>query len=253
MILYHVSVETSKDGRFKPCIPILPIDGEDEEIERVCVSTSIEGCLSAIPDGGARLAELNASQRGFYRVFRIDTEKLGISDELILTADYLYEENLVPDAYWTKEHWILTAFTVPSEDSFLIQLMDWQWDEDDRIPYSIKRIAQEERNGNSFDIYAREIGGRIPGVTTIQSIIYRTNAYQSGEILRISEGTEFDESEEYPVDVERMYYVATTFYNVELAQISETEFEIVKGTLTLEDVETCLTGGYWLETEELAG
>ena len=48
MQYYHVSSDNQGNKKFKPRIPDLKMDDEDGITKRVCFSTSIIGCLSAI-------------------------------------------------------------------------------------------------------------------------------------------------------------------------------------------------------------
>ncbi len=97
MNLYHISINLSHDGTFVPAIPESRMQEEEDEIKRICVSTTIEGCFSALPSGGSRINDLAEKTGGVFRVFHIDTEACGIPDEAILSDNYLYEEGLVPD------------------------------------------------------------------------------------------------------------------------------------------------------------
>lgn len=120
MILYHLSTNgTWHDGSFHPRIPNFILPGENNTIPRVCASDSIEGCLSSMPDGGANLVE-TIEAGAVFRVFVIDTEKLGI--HAVLTPTELYEKKLVPDIECASEYWILEGFQAPSSDSFLIDI-----------------------------------------------------------------------------------------------------------------------------------
>lgn len=126
MILYHISEDLHHDGVFLPRVPSCQYDEEDGQIERVCVSESIEGCLSAMPSGGGNLESVLDSQKGYLQIFRIDTDKLQIKNEHILTHETLYKEGRVCDAHLTQEGWITTSFTVPEEDRFIIKLRAWE-------------------------------------------------------------------------------------------------------------------------------
>ena len=57
MKLYHCSLDMNIIKEFKPRIPCdaIRLDSEDDIIPRICLSTSIEGCLSATPWGRLRI------------------------------------------------------------------------------------------------------------------------------------------------------------------------------------------------------
>ena len=175
MILYHLSTDLTHNGIFTPNIPTIRMDGEDDRIKRVSTSASIGGCLSGIPDGGMRLDKLVVDQHGYFKCFIIDTDKLGITD-YVLTSQQLFEYGLVEDAETTDEHWILTPFTVPDEDSQLIHIDNWHEDMVDQIPHVIYELADKLYEGDYFEAYNDLIGDRIPCTTQITNVTY-TPAY----------------------------------------------------------------------------
>lgn len=120
---YHVSLDLSHNGNFSPKVPRDRYTTEDSYTKRICVSDSIAGCLNAIPDGLLFTEEYH----GYFKLFEINTEELGISDNEIVQPLSLYENNGVYDALLTGEHWILSGFNVPKEKQFICNLM---WHED---------------------------------------------------------------------------------------------------------------------------
>lgn len=246
MIFYHVSTDIEQDGHFYPRIPENIMDGEISDVNRVCVAPTIADCLSAIPVGGSRLDMLNIEQHGFYKIFRIDTEKLGISDEHILTWEYLFENEMVPDAEWTEEHWITTDFDVPEEDTFMIHLKDWKEESNDIIPKRIYVIADKEYEGDYCDAYYNVFNKMVPCMSVIKDIQYQQEPYQQGDTLQIVT-CEMEEE-----DIERLIFVAKTYFQVELEQLSELELLIKEGELTIEQFSVCSFGGYTFEAEFLA-
>lgn len=246
MIFYHVSTDTSKDGVFVPGIPEHIMSGESEDYDRVCVAPSIEDCFSAIPNGGSRLDELNLTEIGFYKVFRIDTEKLGIADSNIITSETLFKNEWVPDAEWTNEHWILKEFTVPEEDSFLIHLTEWDEVSYDLVPEHIQRIAEELYEGDFSRAYDIEIGGFVPVMTDISDCVYRTTPYRKGDSFPVR----YWEHEEYRL--ENIQAVAQLLYGVELEVISEEELMVKEGELSISQLISCVYKWYMLEDEDLA-
>ena len=112
MKLYHISRDLKFNGNFIPRIPFL----EDESTEnrttpRICVSKTIEGCLSAIPEA-YMLDEVCLQQRGMFRVYVFDTEKHQIQPEYLVLTDELDRKNEVLDAYLTEEVWITCPVTL---------------------------------------------------------------------------------------------------------------------------------------------
>jgi hypothetical protein len=172
MILYHISTELDHDGNFYPRIPESIRPGEDEKFPRICVSSSVEGCFSAIPNGSIDLDYLNYENGGYYKLFTIDTKKLKIWPHEIIKPDYLYEKELVEDAQITDEHWILKEFSVPKEFSQIIRVTDWREDAEDLIPHWVYKIAEKTHDGDYLNAYMDFVDSRIPSVITFDSIDY---------------------------------------------------------------------------------
>lgn len=171
MIFYHVSTYLKHDGIFIPRIPSSVHKlGENENIPRVCVGKTMEDCFSALPSGGSRLDILMEEQHNLFLVFRIDTEKIGIKEEDILSSERLFEEGWVIDAEHTNEHWIMTEFEVPQEDRFLIHLFDWQEESCDIIPHDIYELADAEYEGDYFEAYFAKMKEHVPCMSIISNL-----------------------------------------------------------------------------------
>lgn len=233
MIFYHVSTDVQKDGVFYPRYPESIMEGEFASIQRVCVAPTIDDCLSAIPNGGSRLDELNDRQQGFYKVFRIDTEKLGIPENEIITSTHLFENEMVPDAEWTEEHWILTDFTVSEEDTFMIHLNNWSEEPCDLIPKWIYDLADEEFEGDYTEAYMEEMDDMVPCMSAIKHIKYVIEPYKAGDTIIIPSYSIEDE------DVERIIEVAKAVYGVTLEEGDSQELLVKEGELTIEELAFC--------------
>ncbi|MDF9599157.1 hypothetical protein P7D15_01835 [Bacillus cereus] len=195
-IFYHVSTDLQHSGEFVPRIPSCRHqDKEDDVTNRICVSKTIDDCLSAIPNGGAHLEELNIEQRGYYKVFKIDTEKLGIEDSAIVSSDVLYQEDLVRDAEVTNEHWILKGFQVAKEDSYIIKLIAWEESSKDIVPEFIYRMAEEQFGGDYVKAYTDHFNDYMPCSTFIVDAGYVKEFVNAGMTLSFYFDTE--EEKEY--------------------------------------------------------
>lgn len=183
MAIYkHVSTDLKHSGWMEARVPNNRFHGgEDETKPRVCVAPTIADCLTAIPGGGMRLDELNISQRGYYLVMTINTEKLGIRDEDIMTTEVLYEQDLVRDADITNEVWITTSFQVPPEDMEVIQLSNWREDVEDVVPYHVYQLAEEKFEGDIIEAYEETFQERVPCVGVITDLSYTSNSIKNGE------------------------------------------------------------------------
>jgi len=139
MILYHISTEPNHNGNFVPKVPDRRLITENNEKPRISLSPTIDGCLSAIPLGGAYLhqwykskdeIETNCRFHNGYRkfkLFKVDTEKLKIPDANIYEPEDLIECGFCEDAHITKEHWITTEFKVPKEDQAIFTVENFRF------------------------------------------------------------------------------------------------------------------------------
>jgi hypothetical protein len=185
-IYYHLSTNLKHDGVFEPRIPdIRHQQQEDTTIGRISVAPTIEDCLTAIPNGGGRLEELNIMQRGYYLIFTVDTEKLGISEDQIITSEVLYEKDLVRDAEMTNEVWITTPFTIPEEDSFMIRLVEWNEEPHDVFPHSIHAIAEEKYDGDPFEAYEETYNEHVPCSIVIKDATYFHEVAEEGQEIEL--------------------------------------------------------------------
>lgn len=116
MLLYFITQDLNHNGFLYPRVPHAIRHDENQIINRVNLSSSIGGCLSAIPGGGMHIFELFEKNERFFKVFKIDTDKYGINPNNILKPKELYQKNFVRDAILTEEHWLLEPIQVLEED-----------------------------------------------------------------------------------------------------------------------------------------
>lgn len=112
--LFHIS--SLHDGGeektvFTPRIPRLRAVGEDETMERICVSSTLEGCFIGHPTAVNSVHtgledRVYLLERGkeamIFRVYGFEVEK-----EKVRMPEELHEKGYVPDALLSQEHWIL--------------------------------------------------------------------------------------------------------------------------------------------------
>ena len=136
MKLYRVSFDTSAslDRTFVPMIPESAGLEEDKTIKRVCLSSSVEGCLQAIPRGRKDIS--------------VGTEFIVYEAEInTLDENLIFPEEVrdyVPDALENEEYWYMKelymtgkkvkltnfdyscelAFTAVDEDDFIARMLD---------------------------------------------------------------------------------------------------------------------------------
>lgn len=98
----HVSIEPiEKTYTFKPRIPTNGAGAEDKTYPRICLSDSLQGAISAIPDGMDMIGSDPIT------VFRIP---IAVNDPRLIDFEELYDKGLVPDAMITHECWYTTQF-----------------------------------------------------------------------------------------------------------------------------------------------
>lgn len=98
--LYHVSFDLyNKSCMFHPRVPESAGDGEDKVTERICLSTSVEGCMKAIGPCDRNL--------GVGSKFILRTVQMEYPNPNLVCPGTLYESGRVPDALETNEYWCL--------------------------------------------------------------------------------------------------------------------------------------------------
>ena len=104
---YHVALKGNLEGtHFIPRIPESTMTNEDRTIPRVCVSPTLEGAVT----GFAHSYKFQISttiMNTFLYVYEIDACKIGCNN----IKFWNQITNYVPDAYKTKEAWIMKEFT----------------------------------------------------------------------------------------------------------------------------------------------
>lgn len=117
MIFYHMELaKVDKINNFLPRIPYYIMDMEDTTIPRICVSNTIEGCLSAAPWGGLTL---DAHPLGtLYRVYVFQTDNY-------IKPEILAHKYGVLDAIINKEYWLLDE--IKPIDDFLIDIKEYTY------------------------------------------------------------------------------------------------------------------------------
>lgn len=105
ILLWHVSFDIDRPPirTYTPLIPKYTMPGEDITIPRICFAPSIEDCLNAM---AADRVE-RGLEDGRFLAFPFRVAK---DDPFLKTPDNI--DDMVPDAYWTKEHWYLKPVTL---------------------------------------------------------------------------------------------------------------------------------------------
>lgn len=133
---YHVSMEHEQEiEEFIPRIPKHRIENENDTHERICVSTTIKGCIKAAPsiwyymyqsqfmecfspyDDMDKLTTLldHDEQVGYLvKVYEFD-----LKEDEVIHSHILKKKGWVPDANKTDEHWI-TKQVKPNRSYYLL-------------------------------------------------------------------------------------------------------------------------------------
>lgn len=143
MILYHATMNLDPIEEFIPRIPINRFIGEDETTPRVCLSSSISGCLTAAPFGGSKLTENIYLSNGSNRLIRVyEFDATLIREENIIGPEYLYKNDIVRDAEITGEHWVTVA--IKPTNSYIMKLTRYSDDYgDDNIEYKYIKMFED--------------------------------------------------------------------------------------------------------------
>ena len=164
MKLYHVNLEVGNIIKeFDPKIPLIRLrDGsENFSIPRICLSASLNGCLSAVYWGGASFEDIfiDCDLSVPIRVYEFDTDD--IDDNNLVTPEYLYKSDEVRDAMINQEYWVINQNLKPRK-TYVIKISDYDESCEDDISYE----DLEYCNNNEDE----DIEAYIDGIfTTIQA------------------------------------------------------------------------------------
>lgn len=143
-------IDDNTDVVIKKFIPRIPdalsrTTGENNTIPRVCVSPTLDGCLSAAP--WQDYVEDFACEEKPLRVYEFETDK-----ERIIPNDVLYKKGWVDDANFTSEYWILNEIK-PTKIYDIILEEVW-YDIIAVIPYRYKDVEDyiDNRCGKEFTL-----------------------------------------------------------------------------------------------------
>lgn len=106
-MLYHISLEKLNNNSLSPRIPESRAKWENTEIPRICLSPTIEGCLTAINENFSELLyqqnSLDIPLIGY--IYSIDERTINVSN--LVLPEELYDKAYVFDSLVTQEHWVI--------------------------------------------------------------------------------------------------------------------------------------------------
>lgn len=137
---YHISLDIENVvSEFQPQVPSAIHEFEDGTIKRICLSDSIDGCLSGVPFGGRKLEGMTAEFQGMledaypdvdhsfdyslpFRVYEFDLRK--VKKKNFYSTERLLNDGLVLDADTSGEVWVVEENLVPT-DTYVVLLTEF--------------------------------------------------------------------------------------------------------------------------------
>lgn len=183
-VFYHITTDLDHKGLFEPRIPKYMFEFENKTVPRICVSDSIQGCLSAFPDKDA----LGEDQPRYIKVFEINVEELNLTPEDIISPEFLYKSGYLDDALITNEHWITKSFQVPTEKQAIYKIA---WLEETgrlAVPYAVFREVKEKHEKEILEVKRKELledDNEISFFNVMYFLEMHQNEYQR-EIINVS-------------------------------------------------------------------
>lgn len=230
MLFYHLTLDlnSADDKVFTPRIPnekIVTI-GEDLSTPRICVSSTIEGCLSSAPWGGSSLEDIillnDCSQ--LIKVYEFNSDD--IAPENLISPKELYQSDKVRDAEITNEHWVINQ-NLRSCRSYLIQIKKYNITYPDSIPYSLLKNFNEEE-----DDYEDIIDGYFSEIIDLEYDIIECNEYTP--IIPFNYQTKKNTNCKYAIEKlsNRLYSLINDYWKIHNLEIIEhTDNLIIKGII----------------------
>ena len=141
--LYNVSFNLSNLSRvLYPAIPESIGDGENKTVERVCMSSTVAGCMQAIAPCNREIA--------VGKQFILRTYITNNSDGKVIEPSTLFNKKLVPDALENNEHWVLKPVSCSVR---VCEILDFDYEFEiawSCIPLSKCRDIARELSGLNF-------------------------------------------------------------------------------------------------------
>lgn len=176
MILYRMELlEGEEIKEFEPRIPKSILKGEDEETKRICLSNSLDGCLTSAPWGGVNFEDLSTNT--IFRVYEFDSND--VEEGNLIYPDELYRKDLVIDAEITGEHWVINQ-TLKPKKVYYIKIDNFE--EEGKCLISYQDLLKE--NDEDFDM-EDYLQGSIVAITILKSRIIPKEEVLFGSELAI--------------------------------------------------------------------
>ena len=150
--LYSVCLPELSEGKtFYPRVPSNRAYNEDDKTPRICLSSSLGGCLSAVPWGGKgfdnmMLNSYDSLKSCVIKVLVFDVED--IEYENLLKPSFLYKNDYVRDAEISSEYWVINQELKATREHY-IQVTDYFEEIYDNISYEDMKIIE---NDDTLDV-----------------------------------------------------------------------------------------------------
>ena len=142
----HLTEERIKDIMFFPDIPHAIMKEENQDIERICLAESVEGCLTSI--GWNRLdttfQDFMDEEREALRVVILKFDINNLDKKYLLSPEELDEKGYVPDAYITREWWY--GLPAKPDEVEIRYLYDYDMSENEYVIPREVRMYMKEHN-----------------------------------------------------------------------------------------------------------
>lgn len=150
-IFSHLTAEQIKNIMIFPDIPYAMMEGENRDIERICLAESIEGCLTSI--GWNRLdttfQDYLDEETDSLRVVILKFKMENLDKKYLTSPEELDAKGCVPDAYITREWWY--GLPVRPDEVEIKHLFDYDMNTNDYIIPREVRLYMEEQNISEED------------------------------------------------------------------------------------------------------
>lgn len=141
-MLQHVSFDPVPNGLFIPRVPesrIVQGDYfEDDTIERICFSVSIENCINAMPDGGYAVLGLNEMKKKGFTPILYSYNLFWNGENEVLTPKEV--KKYVYDAEATNEYWLTTQKTI---NPIILEILNFEYSMEKAINGPILPVIRE--------------------------------------------------------------------------------------------------------------
>lgn len=154
----HLTAEQIKNIMFFPEIPYRILKGENDEIERICLAESVEGCLTAIGWNflDTMFQDCMDEETEALRIVILKFDKDRLDKKYLRSPEELDEKGYVPDAYITREWW----YELPAKpDNVEIRyLCDYDMNDNDYVvPRDIrKRMEENDYTDEEYEKWMEE-------------------------------------------------------------------------------------------------